>query len=102
MQKEFKGENLDLDFQLLFFYAGYSATCNYNLGLLDYIAQRFPKLKIIKVNTTKYPTLKKQFNIHMIPAFVILWNGNVISKSLGSQNKIVLGSWVEQYYSLVR
>lgn len=97
---EYNNENLDDEFQVLFFYAAYSAACNYNLDVLKHLSLNIPKLKIVKINTTKYPVLKKQFSIHTIPAYVILHNSKILSKSYGSQNKVVLLSWVKQYYSL--
>lgn len=69
---------------LLFFYAGYHSNCNITLQMLDDISKYHPDINLIKINTTKFYTMKTKYNIKVLPCIIYLKDGNVIDKISGS------------------
>lgn len=88
------------DTGLLFFYASWASKCNLHLDALKRIQYENKDMNIYKINVSKYPHFKKQYNINKIPSFVIIKNNNVIDKVNGYIDQYSLSRWVKEKWSL--
>ncbi len=53
-------------------------------------------LLIIKINTTKYNTVKKMYNIKRIPTYIYIENKEIKSKIDGYINQYTLTKWLKE------
>ena len=91
-------ETFDLnDTEIYYFYASWNNSCNISKELLDKLTKEVKKYNIIKINVTKYPYLKKKYNINKIPSYTFIKNGILISKLDGGINSYTLLKWVKQF-----
>lgn len=88
---EFNGNIVD---GLYYFYASWNSKCNASMNRLERISNKF-NITIIKVNTTKYPNMKKNFNIVRIPSYLYIKDNIVMSKMEGNIDYISLFKWIE-------
>lgn len=88
---EFNGNLVD---GLYYFYASWNSKCNSSHDRLERISKKH-NLNVIRVNSTKYPGLKKNFNVSRIPTYLFIKDGNVIKKLEGNIDYISLSKWIE-------
>lgn len=95
---EYNGKEIESD-SLLYFYASWSSKCNIHLDALKKIDKNSNNLSIVKINVTKYPTLKERYIVKKIPTFIILKNNNIISRLDGYTDQYSLARWVSNFRS---
>lgn len=83
-------------FAILYFYAAWSSKCNLHQDVLKRIDNENKDVSIYKVNTTKFPHMKQKFSIHKIPSYVIINEGNVLSRVDGYTDAYSLSRWVKK------
>lgn len=93
MVNEFNGNIID---GVYFFYSGWAGKCNYINDRINRISKKYPNINVIKVNTTKYMGLKKQFLIQRIPTFIYIKNYKEIKRIEGNVDYITLNNWLEK------
>jgi len=82
---------------LLYFYASWSSKCNMYLEALSKLANEFEDFNVVKINTTKYPTLKANYNIKKIPSYILIINDNIVGRLDGYVDSYSLHRWVKRY-----
>lgn len=88
---EFNGNLVD---GLYYFYASWNSKCNHSMERLEKISRKYD-MNIIKINTTKYPGLKTNFNVSKIPTYLYVVDGKVIKRIEGNVDYISLSKWIE-------
>lgn len=80
---------------LIDFWASWCGPCRALSPLIDEIAEEADgKFKVGKVNVDEQPDLAAQFSVMSIPTLVVMKNGQVVNKAVGSRPK-------EQILSLI-
>lgn len=77
---------------LVFFYAGFTKSCQINEGVFNGIS-----INILRVNTTKFHNMKHKYNISKIPSFILVNDGNIISKYDGILNSKSIEDWIRKF-----
>lgn len=95
---EYNGNNF-IETGILYFYSSWVSSCNIQKENFEFIKDKYKNINILKINTTKYYMLKKDYNIKVIPSFVILKNKEIISKIDGMSNKITINKWINNYFN---
>ena len=69
---------------LVDFYADWCGPCQMMAPILEQVgAQLKPSLKVVKINTERYPQLASQYEIHALPTLVLFKNGQVADRIEG-------------------
>ncbi len=79
---------------LYYLYAGWSSKCNLIKERIERISKEHPSLNIYRVNTTKFPQLKAEWQITRIPSYVYVESGTVKEKMMGNVDLFSLQKWV--------
>lgn len=94
-------ESFDLnELGIYYFYASWNNSCNISKELIEKLSNEIKNINIIKINTTKYPYLKKKYSINRIPSYAIIKNCSLVSKIDGGINSYSLLKWAKQIYLL--
>ncbi|MDE7213283.1 MAG: thioredoxin family protein, partial [Anaeroplasmataceae bacterium] len=56
----------------------------------------FKNLTIYKVNSTKYPQMKKDFKINKIPSYLLIQNQQVVTRKDGNFDYLTLKKWLNE------
>ena len=83
-------------FSLLYFYASWSSNCNLHKESIKRIDNENKDLNIYRINVTKFPNLKQKYSIHKIPSYIILNEGNIVSRLDGYTDGYSLSRWVKR------
>ena len=51
---------------------------------------------IVRINTTKYPGLKKNFEVTRIPSYLFIKDGKVIKRLNGNVDLMTLTKWINE------
>lgn len=83
--REFEHEVLQSELPVLVdFCADWCAPCHAMSGILDRVAAELgDTAKVVKVDTDAEPELASDFHISSIPAFYVLYRGQVVDGSIG-------------------
>lgn len=69
---------------LVDFYASWCGPCQMMSPILDQVnAQMKQKLRVVKINTDKYPHLASQHQIHALPTLVLFKQGKPVERIEG-------------------
>lgn len=69
---------------LVDFYAEWCGPCQMMAPILEQVnAQLKPKLRVVKINTDKYPQLASQYQIHALPTLVLFKQGKPVDRIEG-------------------
>ncbi|MDE5714571.1 MAG: thioredoxin family protein [Anaeroplasmataceae bacterium] len=90
---EYNGQ--DLFDGLYFFYASWNSKCNVLAERIQKLNLEF-NINIYRVNVTKYGNLKQQFRINRIPSYLLIKNGEVISRRDGNVDYYSLKLWLKE------
>ncbi len=72
---------------LLDFFADWCGPCRMVAPVLEEIAAERSDIKVCKVNVDEQPELARQFNVMSIPTLVVMKNGELVNKAVGSRPK---------------
>lgn len=72
---------------LLDFYADWCGPCRMVSPLVDEIAEENPQYLVGKINVDQEPELAQVFGVTSIPMLVVMKNGRIIQKSVGTRPK---------------
>lgn len=72
---------------LLDFYADWCGPCRMVSPIVDEIAEENPQYIVGKINVDEEPELAQQFGISLIPTLVVIKNGEISEKAVGSKTK---------------
>lgn len=92
---EFNGNPINSNC-LLYFYASWNSSCNVHQDALRWLEMEYNDLLIIKVNTTKYNSMKQKYNIKRIPTYIYIEKNEIKAKIDGYINQYTLGKWLKE------
>ena len=93
---EYNGTGCLLEDGLYYFYASWSSKCNTLKERLQRLSSSMPDLRIYRVNTTHYQTLKKNLSIQRIPTYLCVNDAHIVSKMEGNVDFYSLKKWIEK------
>jgi len=79
---------------LIDFWAPWCAPCLTMDPIIEQLAEEEPDLTIIKVNVSEQPASMNQYNIAMIPTYVLEVNGNSVAVTPGAMSLAGLKEFV--------
>lgn len=69
---------------LIDFYASWCGPCKMIAPILHNIKEKYKdKVKIVKVDTEKYPDITALFDVRNLPTLVLIYDGVVVNKTIG-------------------
>lgn len=69
---------------LVDFYATWCGPCQMMAGILEQVNARMgSRIKVVKIDTEKYPQLASQYQIHALPTLVVFKQGEPIARIEG-------------------
>lgn len=69
---------------LVDFYATWCGPCKMMVPILEQLNEQIKdKLRIVKIDTDKYPQLASKYNIHALPTLVLFKNGQPLERIEG-------------------
>ncbi len=87
-KENFEGEVLRSEKKVLLdFYADWCNPCRALAPVIDGIANEHPEYKIAKVNVDEQSELAGEYKIMSIPTLVVIEDGKVASRSVGTKTK---------------
>ncbi len=72
---------------LLDFYADWCGPCKMVAPIIEEIAEQRPDIKVGKINVDMEQELAAEFGISSIPTLIVIKDGKVTSKAVGSRTK---------------
>ncbi|MEB3273590.1 MAG: thioredoxin [Prochlorothrix sp.] len=82
---------------LVDFYADWCGPCHLMAQTLAQLAPQLKdRLKVVKINTEKYPQLAAQHRVEALPTLVIFKNGQSIARVEGALPPDRLFAWIQQ------
>ncbi|HOA33304.1 MAG: thioredoxin [Clostridiales bacterium] len=96
-KENFNSEVLKSDVPVLIdFWAPWCGPCRALSPLIDEIAEEANgKFKVGKVNVDEQPELASKFSVMSIPTLVVMKNGELVNKTVGSRPKEQILSLIE-------
>ncbi len=94
MVYEYNGSNLNDG--LYYFYASWNSKCNILAERIQKLNLEFKELSIYKVNTTKYMNLKKELQVNKMPSYILIQNGQIVSRKDGNLDYFTLKKWLSE------
>lgn len=98
MISEYNGGGLNSEC-LAYFYASWNSKCNLHIEALRRIDREQKDLSIVRINVSKFHEMKERFSVGKIPTFILLKDGNVISRVNGYTDQYSLSRWVKKFRS---
>lgn len=87
----FKEEVLNSDVRVLIdFNADWCGPCRMITPILEEIANKNDKIKIVSINVDDNENLAREYNVFSIPCLVLIENGKEINRSIGLKSKVEL------------
>jgi thioredoxin len=69
---------------LVDFYADWCGPCQMMASILEQVNAQFkPRLRVVKINTDKYPQLASQYHVHALPTLVLFKQGQPVERIEG-------------------
>lgn len=94
-------ENVD-DFESLIkegdvivdFFATWCGPCKMLSPVLEEIAEKFPRIKVVKVDIDQFDDLTRAHGIMSVPTIEVYRNGALVKKEVGYHNLDEIVSWL--------
>ena len=80
---------------LYYFYASWNSNCNTIKNRINRLDNSFD-INIIRVNTTKYNSLKQKYNINRIPIYLLIKDNNLLTSINGNVDYYTLSKWLKE------
>ena len=68
---------------LVDFYADWCGPCQMMVPILEQVNAQLKQLRVVKINTEKYPQLASQHQIHALPTLVLFKHGQPVDRIEG-------------------
>ena len=68
---------------LVDFYADWCGPCQMMVPILEQVNAQLKQLRVVKINTEKYPQLASQHQIHALPTLVLFKQGQPVDRIEG-------------------
>ncbi|HIC89015.1 MAG TPA: thioredoxin [Anaerolineae bacterium] len=82
---------------LVVFWAPWCEPCRHMAPILDRLAREFTgRLQVLKVNADDNPHIVTDFNVRAIPTMLLVHNGQVVSRIVGTRPYTALKTVIEQ------
>ena len=79
---------------LVDFFASWCGPCRMIAPILEEISEERVDVKIVKVDVDELPELARRYGIMSIPTLLLFKNGNLVSKTMGYQDKDSLNEFI--------
>lgn len=81
---------------LVDFYATWCGPCQMMAGILEQVNARLnSRLKVVKIDTEKYPKLASRYQVSALPTLVLFKNGQVVNRLEGVLPVEQLIQWLQ-------
>jgi len=83
--------------ELLDFYAEWCPPCRMMEPIFEELKEEFEgRVEFRKINVDKNPDEAAKFGVMSIPTFVILKDGQEVSRKIGALSKEILKNWIKE------
>ena len=79
---------------LIDFFASWCGPCRMIAPILEEISEERVDVKIVKVDVDELPELARRYGIMSIPTLLLFKDGNLVSKTMGYQDKDSLNEFI--------
>ena len=79
---------------LVDFYATWCGPCKMLSPVLEEVAEKFPRIKVVKVDIDKFDDLTRSHGIMSVPTMEVYRNGNLVKKEVGYHDLDTIVSWL--------
>lgn len=79
---------------LVDFFATWCGPCKMLSPVLEEIVEKFPRIKVVKVDIDQFDDLTRAHGIMSVPTLEVYRNGNLIKKEVGYHNLDEIVSWL--------
>lgn len=79
---------------LVDFFATWCGPCKMLSPVLEEIAEKFPRIKIVKVDIDKFDDLTRKHGIMSVPTMEVYRNGKLTKKEVGYHDLDEIVSWM--------
>ena len=79
---------------LVDFFASWCGPCRMIAPILEEISEERVDVKIVKVDVDELPELARRYGIMSIPTLLLFKDGNLVSKTMGYQDKDSLNEFI--------
>ena len=79
---------------LVDFYASWCGPCKMLSPVLEEIAEKFPRIKVVKVDIDKFDDLTRAHGIMSVPTMEVYRDGVLVKKEVGYHNLDEIISWM--------
>ncbi len=76
------------------FFATWCGPCKMLSPVLEEIAEKFPRIKVVKVDIDQFDDLTRSHGIMSVPTLEVYRNGTLVNKEVGYHNLDEIISWV--------
>lgn len=81
---------------LVDFYAVWCGPCKMMHPVIDEIKNKYPDLKIIKVDVDNHEQLARKYAVMSIPTLFLMKDGNIVEKNIGFTPVNILEEWINR------
>ena len=89
-------EEINSGLVLVDFYAVWCGPCKMMHPVIDDVKNKYPTLKIIKVDVDKHEDLARKYAVMSIPTLFLMKDGNVVEKNIGYTPIDTLEGWLNR------
>lgn len=79
---------------LVDFFATWCGPCKMLSPVLEEIAEKFPRIKVVKVDIDQFDDLTRAHGIMSVPTIEVYRNGALVKKEVGYHNLDEIVSWL--------